>query len=147
MIKYSQFILSTILVIAFIFFASQKTYPQQTQDTSKSETTNSLSTKPDGTAYVSGVTTGRTKAIATGLLGLISLAVSWRSKARSSQTGAKVALALGLIAILLSIVHLSTTAGAVFGSGSGKAGAIVALIVGLAGITLSIITLRSRRIS
>jgi hypothetical protein len=54
-------------------------------------------------------------------------------------------LALGFVVIALSIVHLVTTAGAVFGSGSGKAGAIVALFLGLISMILSMITLRSPR--
>ena len=55
-----------------------------------------------------------------------------------------VALSLGLTSIVLSIVHLSTSAGAVFGSGSGKAGALVALVLASFGIILSGVALRQK---
>jgi hypothetical protein len=42
-------------------------------------------------------------------------------------------------------VHLCTSAGAVFGSGSGKAGAIVALLLALIGVTLGMLAFRSRQ--
>jgi hypothetical protein len=61
------------------------------------------------------------------------------------RTPAIIALCLGGVAIILSLIHLSTSAGAVFGSGSGKAGAIVTLVLALIGITLSGLALRGKR--
>jgi peptidoglycan/LPS O-acetylase OafA/YrhL len=118
--------LQVLLLAGFLVFAFEKADAQTTQDT-----------------YVSGVTSGRAMSIVTGLLGLVSLTISWRAKARSAKKGAKIALGLGLVVVALSIIHLVTTAGAVFGSGSGKAGAIVALLLGVVSIILSVITLRS----
>jgi hypothetical protein len=69
----------------------------------------------------------------------------WKKDYRKGRNLAIVALVLGLICIILSLVHLTNTAGAVFGSGSGKAGAIVALIPGLTGIILSWLVLRQTK--
>ncbi|MGF6930028.1 hypothetical protein QFZ48_005528 [Chitinophaga sp. W2I13] len=113
-------------------------------------------TTPDGTSpAVSGITTGRAQALVGAIIALISLIMGWRAKARSRSThltgnrqnkptAAIIALSLGAIAIILSVVHLSTSAGAVFGSGSGKAGAIVALVLALTGATLSGLALRPK---
>jgi hypothetical protein len=91
------------------------------------------------------------------VIALVSLIMGWLAKARSNsanasgagnnsnrRTQAIIALLLGGIAIVLSVVHLSTSAGAVFGSGSGKAGAIVALVLALIGTALSGLTLRKK---
>jgi lipoprotein signal peptidase len=51
---------------------------------------------------------------------------------------------LGFVAIVLSILHLSTSAGAVFGSGSGKAGALFGLVLGLIAITMGWLALRKK---
>jgi hypothetical protein len=51
-----------------------------------------------------------------------------------------VALALGLLGIILSVIHLSTFTGG-FGTGSGRAGAIVALVLSLIGTSLGGLTL------
>lgn len=144
MMKYLHRTLPVLLLIGFLVFAAEKACAKTTQNATNTEAAN-LTTKSNEDAYVSGVTTGRASSVATGILGLIALVVSWRAKARFAKTGAKIGLALGFVVIALSIVHLVTTAGAVFGSGSGKAGAIVALLLGLISITLSMITLRSRR--
>jgi hypothetical protein len=61
------------------------------------------------------------------------------------EPDAKLALALGLIAIVLSIVHLTTSAGAVFGSGSGKAGAIFGVVLGFIGMILGGMALRKNK--
>lgn len=96
----------------------------------------------------------RARALAGGILGLISLILSWRARSRAvagvgnkGRNGAVVALLLGAIAIVLSVVHLSVTAGAVFGSGSGKAGAIVALLLSLTGVVISGLVLRVKKYS
>ena len=55
------------------------------------------------------------------------------------------ALVLGLIGMVLSVVHLGSSTGG-FGTGSGRAGAIVALVLGLIGMNLGGLALaRSRR--
>ncbi|HMI01135.1 MAG TPA: DUF6223 family protein [Pedobacter sp.] len=146
MISSIRHTLPVFILIGFLIFASEKTCAQTAKNATETQAADEITTRSDGTAYVSGVTPGRAKSILTGLLGLVSLAISWRAKARSAKTGAKVALALGLVVVVLSIIHLVTTAGAVFGSGSGKAGTIIALLLGLASIILSVITIRSSRI-
>lgn len=114
-------------------------------------------TAPDGTSQaVRGITAGRARSLAGGVIALISLILGWRAKVRSNparfsgagndgrkRTQAIIALSLGGIAILLSVIHLATSAGAVYGSGSGKAGAIVALVLALGGAALSGLALRS----
>jgi hypothetical protein len=119
------------LIITCIFLLSENVLAQ---------TTNAdAATSSD---YVSGITNGRARALMAGAVALICLILGWRAKARSARTGAMVSIALGLIGIVLSIVHLSTSAGAVFGSGSGKAGAIVALILSLIGMTFAWLALK-----
>src|SRR5262245_9534060 len=77
----------------------------------------------------------------------------WTGSARSAgrigagagRAGAIVALALGLIGVVLSVAHLGSSTGG-FGTGSGRAGAIVALVLGLIGMNLGGLALaRSRR--
>lgn len=63
----------------------------------------------------------------------------------NKRTQAIISLSLGGIAIILSVVHLSTSASAVLGSGSGKAGAIVTLIPALIGMALSGLALRPKK--
>ncbi|HEV8283641.1 MAG TPA: DUF6223 family protein [Chitinophagaceae bacterium] len=134
--KYIPYILSACLIIGFAFLATEKAFSQTT---------------PDGTSpYVTGLTAGRAKSLVGVFAGLISLIIGWRAKARSAH-GAGIgkpwvitALVLGLLAIVLSVVHLGTTPGG-FGTGGGKAGSIVALAVGLIGTILSGLTLRSKR--
>lgn len=96
--------------------------------------------------YSAAFTSGRARSLVGGIVGLCSLIISWRAKSRSTdrRTWAGVALALGLIALLLSGMHLGTSAGG-FGTGSGKAGAIVALLLGLTGTAVSGLTLRSKQ--
>ena len=81
--------------------------------------------------YVQGLTLAR-------VVGLVELALGLAKK------GAKIALTLGLGAVVFSAVHFFITAGAVFGSGSGKAGAIIAFVLGLIGVILAYLTLRSQ---
>lgn len=109
-------------------------------------------TTPDGSSpAVTGITAGRARSLVGAVIALASLVMGWRVKARSKAAGgslrtqAIIALLLGGIAIILSVVHLGASAGAVYGSGSGKAGAIVALVLGLAGVALSGLSLRTKR--
>jgi len=134
--KYIPYILSTCIIICF-FLLTEKSFSQTSQNS-------------DGTfTYVKGITSGRAKALATVALGLISLLLAWRAKIRftknnSNRNGLVTAFILSLLTIILSAVHLSTSAGAEFGSGSGKAGAIMAVLLGLAGAALSGLALRKK---
>ncbi|MFD0750669.1 DUF6223 family protein [Mucilaginibacter calamicampi] len=102
-----------------------------------------MSSTNSNTAYVSGVTAGRARSLIGVFLGLVCLFLAWRAKIGSNKGNSNVratatsALALGAIGLVLSILHFIITAGAVFGSGSGKAGAIVATIFCLVGMILS----------
>lgn len=135
----------------FAFTISEKAFAQATQEEDQVKSTDSATTPVNGNStYVTGITAGRARALAGAAVGLISLIVGWHSKLRSrtnagrGRTGAIVAVVLGLTGIILSIVHLSITAGAVFGSGSGKAGAIVALVPASIGLLLGGLVLRGK---
>lgn len=140
------YLLSVWLIVGFTFLVCTSAFSQA----NKTESAGTVETTADGSSQVSGITTGRARALVGAVAGLICLGVGWRAKIRSSagnnnvRIGAMVALVLGLIGIVLSVVHLSTSAGAVFGSGSGKAGAIVALVLNLIGMTLGWLALRQR---
>lgn len=137
-----QFILAACLTIAFSFLITGKGFSQEGQE-HKMDTN---STGTEGTSsYVTGITAGRARSLVGVALGLTSLIIGWRAKARSSvsPSGRKwniAALVLGLVAIVLSVMHLATIMGG-FGTGGGKAGAIVALVLGLIGIVLGGLTL------
>ncbi|MBT2561191.1 hypothetical protein J7E50_10145 [Pedobacter sp. ISL-68] len=136
--KIISFILSVSLIIVCCLFAPVKTFSQTSETTNKTETAKTKKSSlfnEDG--YVQGITPARAIGLAELLLGILSIVFAARAKKRSSISGAKTALTLGLVTVTLSIVHFVTTAGAVFGSGSGKAGAILAIILGLVGIILS----------
>lgn len=128
--------LSAWLIIGLILLATENAFTQTTADGSST--------------YVTGLTVGRAKSLVGVVMGLISLIVGWRAKARLARGTAigrswvVTALLLGLIAIVLSAVHLGTTPGG-FGTGGGKAGAIVGLALGLIGTILSGQTFRSKR--
>jgi len=81
-----------------------------------------------------GMTPGRLEANIAASVGLISVVIGGLALARSGN-GRTVALVVGLIAMILSVVHLSRSTGG-FGTGSGRAGAIVALVLGLTGTIL-----------
>ena len=143
--KYIPCLLSALIIIGFSFLATEKAFSQT--DTSNKAISGGNST------YVKGITPGRARALAGVACGLISLIIGWRARVRSKasignkgRNGAIVARSLGAIAFVLSIIHLSVSAGAVFGSGSGKAGAIFGLLLGLVGMTLGGLALRSRKI-
>ena len=150
--KYISYILSAWLIIGFSFLATEKAFPQANQKEDKMDTTRSATAKPGGSSsYVKGITAARAKSLVGSLAGLISLVVGWRAKLRSNRsngsgrTGAVVALVLGLIGIVLSIIHLGTSYGAAFGTGSGKAGALVGLLFGLVGMILAGLALRPKK--
>jgi hypothetical protein len=137
--KYAPFILSGCLLIALSFLMPENICAQPAgNDTSRA---------------VTGITPGRAKSLAGGVIALISLIAGWRAKkarpgeparSRNKRMLGIISLSLAGIAIILSLAHLSTSAGAVFGSGSGKAGAIVTLALALIGATLGGLSLRSK---
>jgi hypothetical protein len=100
-------------------------------------------------SYVKGLTPGRAKSLAGAVVGLVSLIIGWRARARvAGNPGARswiiAALVFGLVAIGLGAVHLANVTGG-FGTGGGKAGAIVALLLGAAGTTLNGLALRGKK--
>jgi hypothetical protein len=143
------YLLSAWLILEFTFLPTEKVFSRSNQEADTVSTTDSGSSKPGETpAYVTGITSGRAQSLTAGVVGLISLVMGWRAKARSTgrkRTGSIVALGLGLVGMILSVVHLSTSVGAVFGSGSGKAGAIVALALSLLGLGLGGLAFRSSK--
>src|SRR5690349_12349304 len=78
--------------------------------------------------YVTGITSGRARSLIGVVFGLTSLIIGLKGKTRKRKW-VITALALGLIAVMLSVVHLLNLTGG-FGTGGGKAGAIVALALG-----------------
>ncbi|MFC9246219.1 DUF6223 family protein [Streptomyces sp. NPDC057136] len=63
----------------------------------------------------------------------------------SARLGAVVAMAVGLLGVILAALHLANSTGG-FGTGNGRAGAIVAAVLGLIGMVLGWLALsRSRR--
>jgi hypothetical protein len=149
--KIIPFMLSALLIICFFFLITEKAFSQANQDGNKTDTTGHVTTTSDGHyTYEKGITPGRARSLVGVATGLISLIIGWRAKVRSNngsisgnrRTPAMVALILGLFAIVLGVVHLSTSAGAAFGSGSGKAGAIAALVFGITGAILSGLALK-----
>lgn len=145
--KIISFTLSLSLIIACCLFATVKTFSQTPDTTNKTATTETKKSNlfNEG-GYVRGITPARAIGLAELLLGILSIVFAVRAKKRSSIAGTKTALTLGLVAIVFSIVHFVTTAGAVFGSGSGKAGAILAIILSLVGIMLSRSVLRRKKV-
>ncbi|MGJ7032317.1 DUF6223 family protein [Niabella hirudinis] len=136
-------LISACLFIVFMFGSTEKAFSQTNQPEDKMELTDSTNTTSRKDAnYVKGITTPRAIAMTEWLLGLTSVIFGWRAKKQPTKKRAKTAIVFGLFAIILSIVHLAVTSGAVFGSGSGKAGSILALLFGLVGVTLGGRTLR-----
>ena len=92
-----------------------------------------------------GMTEGRARANIAAAVGLISAIAGATALIRSAGRTGIAAVVLGLIAIVLSVVHLATFTGG-FGTGGGRAGAMVALVLGLLGISLGgFAVARSRR--
>jgi hypothetical protein len=126
--------LPALLTIAVFLFATQNAYSQT----------------GDSDAYVTGMTAARAKSLSGVAVGLVSLIIGWRVKSRSVvgksswRSWAITAIVLGIIALVVSLLHLANTNGG-FGTGGGKAGAIAALVLGLIGTSLSGMALRSKR--
>ena len=139
------YILSACLAVAFCFVATGEVFSKTGQE-HKADTT---SRETDGASpYATGLTAGRAKALVGVAVGLISLIVGWRAKAKVANPGSGgslsiTGLVLGAIAIVLGLVHLANTTGG-FGTGGGKAGAVVALVLGLIGTGVSGRALRSK---
>ena len=141
----SNFVLLSCLLVGFYLFLAEYGFSQSSKDTPKSG-------KDSSQPYVKGITPGRAKSLVGVALGLISLVIGWRAKARSTagkgnrgRNGAIIGISLGIIAIVLSIIHLYTSASSAFGSGGGKAGALVAVALSLIGISLSAFVLRRHK--
>lgn len=140
--NYILYILSVCIISGLSFLPTEKAFSQTSQ-------------KGENTSYVKGVTPGRAKALVGVAAGLGSLIIGLSARRRSikqigpgkGKNGAMIALTLGLTGVILGILHLSNSVGAVFGSGSGKAGAIFAPILSLAGITFSWLVLRYRKVN
>src|SRR5690349_13559932 len=98
-------------------------------------------------APVSGMTSGRARALVGVAFGLVSAIVGIVSLVRSKGRGGAIAsAALGLIGIVLGVIHLETSTGG-FGTGGGRAGAIVGLVLSVVGIALGgIAAARSNRL-
>jgi heme/copper-type cytochrome/quinol oxidase subunit 3 len=102
--------------------------------------------------YVSGMTSGRAKSLIGVALGVSSLIIGWRTKARSknkvnvSKSWPIAGVILGSAGVGLSILHLTASTGG-FGTGGGKAGAIVGLLVGVCGGVFSVLALRIKKVS
>jgi hypothetical protein len=143
------YLLSAWLILGFAFLLPEKVFAQSRQEENTVSATDTVKTRPAATPdYVTSITSGRAKSLTAGVVGLMSLVIGWRVKVRSAgrnRTGSIVALGLGLVGVILSVVHLSTSVGAVFGSGSGKAGAIVALALSLLGMGLGGLAFRSSK--
>lgn len=110
-----------------------------------------LSFTNDAYAGTYGITSGRLESILAAVAGIISIVIG-RSALRSINHNSSVkkksiiSLALGLICLMTSSIHLARSYTASFGTGSGKAGAIVALVIGLIGMILGGLSLsRSMR--
>lgn len=135
-----SFTVPALLIIVFSLSQSHVAYSQ-------TEQTAASSNKDAKTPYVTGITSGRAKSLIGVVAGLSSMIIGWRVKRRSVggtsgwRPWALAALALGLVAAVVSVLHLANTSGG-FGTGGGKAGAIVALILGLLGTSFSGIALR-----
>jgi hypothetical protein len=140
-----SFAFSACLTIAFSCLATETVFAQSDQ-------IQQMDTSSNGTpSYVTGITTGRARSLVGVVLGLVSLIIGLRVKRRSADGAGNIrkwritALALGSVAVILSIIHLTTLSGG-FGTGGGKAGAIVAFVLGIIGMCLGgFALLRSRQ--
>jgi hypothetical protein len=137
-------IILALLFIGFSVLPFGDAFSQE--DTTAVE--NNSSNKENTNTYVSGLTSARARSLVGGVIGLVSIIIGLRVRSRrganqvKTKRWPKVALALGVIAIVLSVLHLAGNTGA-FGTGGGKAGAIVALVLGICGVTLNGIAIRS----
>ncbi|QLQ38814.1 DUF6223 family protein [Micromonospora robiginosa] len=90
---------------------------------------------------------GRFGATAFALVSLAGVVIGGLAVRRAGAGGrrALLAVATGLVGLVLSAVHLATTTGG-FGTGQGRAGAIVGVVLGLVGVGLGGLALaRARR--
>jgi hypothetical protein len=95
------------------------------------------------------ITSGRAQSLVVTAVALISVVAGGMAVARpgDGRRRAAVAIAAGLIGLVLAGLHLATATGAI-GTGSGRLGAIVALIAALIGTGLGGLALaRSRRVA
>jgi hypothetical protein len=139
-----SFMFAACLTIAFSCVAIETVFAQSDQ-------TQQMDTASNETPYVTGITTGRARSLVGVVLGLVSLIIGLRVKRHSADGAGNIrkwritALALGSVAVILSIIHLTTLSGG-FGTGGGKAGAIVAFVLGIIGMCLGgFALLRSRQ--
>jgi hypothetical protein len=137
----NAYIFSVIVLISFLLIIPVKSFSQADQ---KSETGTT------DTPYAKGLTQGRAKSLVGVVVGLASMVIGLRSR-RKSATATNRALSwpaaglgLGIVALILSIIHIANTDGG-FGTGGGKAGAIVAFVLGLAGAVLCSVALHRRK--
>lgn len=113
----------------------------------KSTNAESYASQNDGTnTYVTGITSGRARSLVGGVLALTSVIVGWRLRSRSThnRTWSLSAFVLGIVAILVSVIHLANNTGG-FGTGGGKAGSIVAIALGLTGTFINGMALRLKK--
>jgi heme/copper-type cytochrome/quinol oxidase subunit 3 len=137
------FVLAVCFVFVIAFFQASIVFAQNDrgQATEPSREKNA--------AYVSGLTSGRAKSLIGVVIGLSSLVIGWRAKIRSraktnnARSWSIAGLVLGIVAIILSAIHLANNTGG-FGTGGGKAGAIVAIVLGVTGAVFSGLAFRSR---
>ncbi len=138
------YLLSVWMIACFSILAAEKALSQTNPRDTASQVT------ADGAQpYVKGVTAGRARALLGAAAGLVSLVAGWwarrvAKRGGSGRTGAMAAVVFGLTGIILSLIHLTASAGAVFGSGSGKAGAIVALVLSGTGLIFGWLALRRK---
>ena len=99
--------------------------------------TNILAALAYAAAAGGDITAGRARSLVGLAAALIALIIGAVAAARSDKqrTRGFTALIVGLIAALLSVLHLATATGAI-GTGSGKLGATLALVVALIGMSL-----------
>lgn len=135
--------LAALCLAMFLLTSSANGSSRQANEPGLSE-----SEKNENPAYVSGLTSGRTRSLVGGVIGLVSVIIGWRARSRSvanksrARTPGISACVLGIVAIALSVVHLAGNTGG-FGTGGGKAGAIVALVLGIIGTFLGGISMRT----
>lgn len=142
--------ISFISVVCLLLLAMTSTTPSAAQ-TGGSDYNPQQGERPVGPqkdTYVKGLTAGRTRSLVAGVLALTSIVTGVTATRKGKRTG-RPAKSMGIICMLmaiaaigLSVAHLSASAGAQLGSGSGKAGAVVALVFGLAGALFGALALR-----
>lgn len=94
------------------------------------------------------MTQARARALVWMVIGLISvvlgvIALRSRAGAKAGRVASIVALILGLIGTVVSILHISASTG--IGTGGGRAGAIIGLVLALIGVVLGGLALTIKR--